>query len=50
MIINETTKEFFNNWENAVHEQQQYMRQNLFIGDMKPSTFTKRLKQMMNHF
>jgi hypothetical protein len=46
MIINETAKSFFNNWENAVREKQQYMRQNLFIGEMKPSTFIKRLKQM----
>jgi hypothetical protein len=32
MIINETAKSaFFNNWENAVREQQQYMRQNLAV-------------------
>jgi hypothetical protein len=46
MIIDETAKSFFNNWENAVREQQQYMRQNLFIGEMKPSTFIERLKRI----
>jgi hypothetical protein len=46
MIINETAKSFFNNWENAVSEQQQYMHQNLFIGEMKLSTFIERLKRM----
>jgi hypothetical protein len=46
MIINEMAKSFFNNWENAVHEQQQYMRQNLFIGEMKLLTFIERLKRM----
>jgi hypothetical protein len=46
LVINETAKSFFDSWDNAVREQQQYMRQNLFIGDMKPSVFIKRLKRM----
>jgi hypothetical protein len=53
MVINETAKAFFNAWENSVRTQQQYMRQNLFIGDMKPLTFIKQLKRMnkfLNYF
>jgi hypothetical protein len=46
LVVNETAKSFFDAWDNAVREQQQYMRQNLFLGDMKPSTFIERLKRM----
>jgi hypothetical protein len=46
LVINETAKSFFDSWDSAVREQQQYMRQNLFLGDMRPSTFIERLKRM----
>lgn len=45
-VINEVAKAFFDSWDSAVQEQQQYMRQNLFLGDTKPSTFIERLKRM----
>jgi hypothetical protein len=38
VVVNETAKSFFDFWDTAVQEQQQYMRQNLFIGDSKPSS------------
>jgi transposase InsO family protein len=46
LVINETAKSFFRSWDSAVQEQQQYMRQNLFLGDLMPSTFVERLKRM----
>jgi hypothetical protein len=46
LVINVTAKSFFDSWDNAVREQHQYMRQNLFLGDMKPSLFIERLKRM----
>jgi hypothetical protein len=46
MVVNEVAKSFFDSWENSLREQQQYMRQSLFLGDMKPSTFIERLKRM----
>jgi hypothetical protein len=46
VVVNETAKSFFDSWDTAVQEQQQYMRQNLFIGDSKPSVFIERLKRM----
>jgi transposase InsO family protein len=46
LVINETAKSFFDSWENALREQQQYMRQNLFLADLKPSLFIERLKRM----
>jgi hypothetical protein len=45
-VVNETAKSFFDSWDTAIQEQQQYMRQNLFIGDSKPSVFIERLKRM----
>jgi hypothetical protein len=46
MVINETAKLFFVSWDTAIQEQQQYMRQNLFLGELQPSVFIKRLKRM----
>jgi hypothetical protein len=46
MVINQTAKSFFSSWDSAVQEQHQYMRQNLFLGEMKPSVFIERLKRM----
>jgi hypothetical protein len=49
-VINETAKSlFFRSWDSAIQEQQQYMRQNLFMGDLMPSVFIERLK-CMNKF
>jgi hypothetical protein len=45
-VINETAKLFFDSWDTSIQEQQQYMRQNLFIGDSKPLVFIERLKRM----
>jgi hypothetical protein len=45
-VINETAKSFFRSWDSAIQEQQQYMRQNLFMGDLMPSVFIERLKRM----
>jgi hypothetical protein len=45
-IVNDTAKSFFDSWDTAVQEQQQYMRQNLFIGESKPLVFIERLKRM----
>jgi hypothetical protein len=33
-------------WDTAIQDQQQYMRQNLFLGELKPSVFIERLKRM----
>jgi hypothetical protein len=46
MVVNETAKSFFRSWDASIQEQQQYMRQNLFLGDMMPSVFIERLKRM----
>jgi hypothetical protein len=46
MVVNETAKLFFRSWDSSIQEQQQYMRQNLFLGDMMPSVFIERLKHM----
>jgi hypothetical protein len=46
IVINETAKAFFNSWDTAIQDQQQYMRQNLFIGELKQSVFIERLKRM----
>jgi hypothetical protein len=46
VVINETAKAFFDSWEAAIQDQQQYMRQNLFLGKLKPSVFIERLKRM----
>jgi hypothetical protein len=46
IVINESAKVFFNSWDTAIQDQQQYMRQNLFLGKLKPSVFIKRLKRM----
>jgi hypothetical protein len=49
-VINETAKSFFCSWDSsAIQEQQQYMRHNLFMGDLMPSVFIERLK-CMNKF
>ena len=45
-VINETVKLFFHSWDSAIQEQQQYMRQNLFMCDLMPSVFIERLKRM----
>jgi hypothetical protein len=45
-VINETAKSFFRSWDLAIQEQQQYMRQNLFMCDLMPSVFIERLKRM----
>jgi hypothetical protein len=46
LVVNETAKAFFNSWDTAIQDQQQYMRQNLFLGELKPSVFIERLKRM----
>jgi hypothetical protein len=46
IVINESAKAFFNSWDTAIQNQQQYMRQNLFLGELKPSVFIERLKRM----
>jgi hypothetical protein len=46
LVVNDTAKSFFDSWDTSVQEQQQYMRQNLFIGESKPSVFIERLKRM----
>jgi hypothetical protein len=46
MVVNETAKSFFSSWDTAIQDQQQYMRQNLFLGELKPSVFIERLKRM----
>jgi hypothetical protein len=46
IVINESAKAFFNSWDTAIQDQQQYMRQNLFLGELKPSVFIERLKRM----
>jgi hypothetical protein len=45
-VINETAKSFFRSWDSAIQEQQQYMRQNLFMGNLMPSVFIERLRRM----
>jgi hypothetical protein len=34
LVINETAKSFFDSWENSIREQQQYMQQNLLLGEL----------------
>jgi hypothetical protein len=46
MVVNETAKSFYNSWDTAIQDQKQYMRQNLFLGELKPSVFIERLKRM----
>ena len=46
IVINETAKSFFKSWDTAIQDQKQYMRQNLFLGELKPSVFIERLKRM----
>jgi hypothetical protein len=45
-VINETAKAFYSSWDTSIQDQQQYMRQNLFLGGLKPSVFIERLKRM----
>lgn len=50
LVINDTAKAFFPNWQTAARQQKSYMRTCLYMGDSEPKKFLKRIVQMNEMF
>lgn len=49
VILNDTTRKFFPNWENSAREQKSYMRTCLYMGDNDPEDFFDRLVELNDY-
>ena len=50
VVINDMAKSFFLEWPKAYQSQKYYMRNNLYLGDLKPDNFFKRVRKMNEYF
>ena len=50
LVVNDTDKKFFPNWQSATCQQKNYLCTGLYIGDGEPAKFFDRLIQMNSYF